>query len=287
MTAGVLTAATGAAIGAGALLCARAAADCAGAAARPGKAAAERIRAAGPRVSGAVLAGGLAWWATGWPVAALLAGAAVWWLPRMLGPDRETLGEAERIEAVASWAEQLRDMIAGASGLQHAVTATADIAPEPVRAEVRRLVERLRTGTAPQEALRRFAAEVDTGTADLVASALATALSSAAGDLGGLLGRLADAARERAVMMARTSASRARVRSSVRIIVATTVLLAAGMVLLNRPYLAPFDTAAGQLVLAAAGAVWGAGLFWLRRLSRPVRGPRLLAAPAAAEEAVQ
>src|SRR5690606_4523126 len=92
---------------------------------------------------------------------------------------------------------------------------------------------------------------------------------------------LAEASRDRAHMLARTSASRARVRSSVRIIAGAALAMVAGLILFNRAYLAPFDSATGQVVLALVGVVWAVGLVWLARLAAPVAQPRLLTPPKA------
>ncbi|MFC7741081.1 type II secretion system F family protein [Nocardiopsis composta] len=181
---------------------------------------------------------------TSWPVAAVLAAAGTWWLPRLLGPDRAHAERLARIEAVAAWTEQVRDLMAAASGLQGAIASTAPIAPAPIRGQVAALAERIRTD--PQEALERFAAEADVPTADLVAVALGSAAERHAADLGRLLSGLAEAARDQAAMLVRTAAGRARVRTATRIITATTLALAALLMLFNPTYLAPFDSVAGQ-----------------------------------------
>ena len=47
-----------------------------------------------------------------------------------------------RSEAVASWAEMLRDTIAAHAGLQEAIAVTARVAPAPIRTEVQTLAVR-------------------------------------------------------------------------------------------------------------------------------------------------
>ncbi|GAA1748680.1 type II secretion system protein [Streptomonospora arabica] len=228
-----------------------------------------RLGAAG----GAGLAG---WILTGWPVAVALFAVGVWWLPALLGPDRAHTARVARIEAVASWSEQVRDLMAGASGLQQAITATAPIAPAPIREPVGRLADDLRTGRDPHGALAAFAHAVDTPTADLVAAALSSAVGSHAADLGALLSRLAEATREQAGMLVRVAAGRARVRTAMRIIIAVTMALAAGLVVFNPVYLEPYDSAFGQLVLVLIGGLWALALVWLARLARSDLGPRVL-----------
>jgi Flp pilus assembly protein TadB len=229
------------------------------------------------RLAGAIAAGLLVWFLTGWPVAGVLAAAGCWWGPAVLGPDRRHLEQVEGVEAVAAWTEMLRDLMAGAAGLHQAVAATAPIAPEPVRDAVVRLAERLRAGQSTQDALRSFADEVDNPTADLVAAALSTAATRHATDLGTLLGTLSEAAREQAAMLVRVAASRARLRTSTRIIVATTIGMAAFLLVFNGEYMEPFDGFLGQLVLAGIGGLWAAALIWMSRMSRFDLGPRVLA----------
>lgn len=240
------------------------------------------------RLVAAIVGGLLVWFVTGWPVAGVLAAAGCWWGPAVLGPDRRHEQQVAGVEAVAAWTEMLRDLMAGAAGLHQAVAATVPIAPEPVREPVARLAERLRAGRPTQDALRSFADEVDNPTADLVAAALTTAATRHATDLGTLLGTLSEAAREQAAMLVRVAASRARLRTSTRIIVATTVGMAAFLLVFNGEYMEPFDGFLGQVILAGIGGLWAGALVWLSRMSRLDLGPRVLApAPVRTPEAVR
>lgn len=230
------------------------------------------------RTAAAAGAGMLTWAITGWPVAAVLAAAAAWWLPTVLGPDRATAAEVARIEAVANWTEQLRDLITASSGLRQAVWTSCDIAPEAIRDDVQALARDLTTGTDLEEALAAFAHRADNETADLVTTALSMAVHRHAADLGTLLGSLAEAARDRASMLVRTSTSRARTRTSVRIITTTAIAMVIGMAVFNGPYFAPLGSVTGQLVLALVGTLWAGALWWLTRLSNPPRAERVLSA---------
>ncbi|MFV2198835.1 type II secretion system F family protein [Nocardiopsis sp. LOL_012] len=212
---------------------------------------------------------------TGWPVAGVLAAAAGWWMPALLGPDTTTRTEADLAEALASWAEQLRDMITGASGLHQAIAATAPLAPARIRDQVHTLQARLRAGQPMERAAGAFAHEVDCDLGDLIALTLTTGASpQSAADVAGALSRLAEAARERATTVARVSASRVRVRSAVRIIAAATALMLLGMALFNPAFLQPLGTWAGQSVLALTGGLWAASFWWLARLAAPPKPPR-------------
>jgi tight adherence protein B len=240
-------------------------------------------RALGPKLERANLRLGLAVGAavvvgaaTGWPVGAVLAGLAGWGAPSLLAGTGRQQAAVGRIEAVAGWAEMLRDTMAGAAGLEQAIVATAALAPLPIRAEVATLAVRL-DGERLAPALRAFAEEVADPTCDLVVAALVLAAEHQAQRLGELLGSLAQAARDQATMRLRVEAGRARTRTSVKVIVGATTAVVVGLALVNRGYLAPYDTATGQLVLALVGAVFTAAFVWLSRMTRPASVERFLA----------
>ena len=229
------------------------------------------------RLAAAVGAGVVVGAATGWPVAALIAGAGCWAVPKLFGDSRDQAGLIARVEAIAGWAEMLRDTMAGAAGLEQAIAASAPVAPLPIRPQVVELAARLerdRLGSS----LRAFADELADPTADLVVAALLLAGEHQAGRLGDLLGGLAGSARDQATMRLRVEAGRARTRTSVKVIVGVTAGLALFLAVLNHGYLAPYSSPTGQLVLLVVGALFAAGFAWLAKMTRPVRPARLLRA---------
>ena len=52
--------------------------------------------------------------------------------------------------------------------------------------------------------------------------------------------------------------------------------LVLGLAVLNRGYLAPYDTAVGQLVLLLVGAVFTVSFLWLAKMTRPSVTERFL-----------
>ena len=145
---------------------------------------------------------------TGWPVAALLAGIGAVTLPTVMGGSKHRAREVARTEAIAGWAEMLRDTLSAAAGLEQAIVATADVAPSPIRTEVRALASALgQERLVP--ALRTFASELADPTGDLVVAALVLAAGHEARKLADLLGSLAGAARDQAAMQLRIDAGRA------------------------------------------------------------------------------
>jgi Flp pilus assembly protein TadB len=204
-----------------------------------------------------------------------LAFAAGWGAPGLLAGAKTRTEAVGRIEAVASWAEMLRDTMAGAAGLEQAIVATAPVAPLAVRSEVATLAVRLQSERlAP--ALRAFADEVADPTCDLVVAALVLAAEHQAQRLGELLGSLAQAARDQATMRLRVEASRARTRTSVKVIVGATGGLALALAVLNRGYLAPYDSGLGQLFLLMVGGLFATSFVWMSKMTTPRAPERFL-----------
>lgn len=206
--------------------------------------------------------------ATGWLVGGVLAAMATWGLPRVLSSDKHHARAVARIEAVASWSEMLRDTLAAAAGLEQAIVATAERVPEAIRPEINELTFRLERGDRLAPSLRHLADQLADPTADLLISALVLASEKQARQLADLLGELATETREQVSMRLRVEAGRARTRTSVRMIVGVTVAFAAGLTVLNRGYLAPFDSALGQIMLALVGALFTISFLWLARMAR-------------------
>ncbi|MBT2418058.1 type II secretion system F family protein [Streptomyces sp. ISL-22] len=226
------------------------------------------------RVTAAVVTGIAIGALTAWPVAAVLTAAALLTLPGLLGPDRQAARRTERMEALANWTEMLRDTLSAAAGLEQAILATADIAPTALEQELGRLAASVRAGRPLPAALRAFAEEADDPLADVVVSALVMAAEQQGSQLGPLLGELAESVREQVAMRQRIDAGRASIRTGVRVTVTVTLGMAVGLVVFNRSYLDPFDTLAGQVVLAVVGALFATAFTWLTAIGRvdePVR----------------
>jgi Flp pilus assembly protein TadB len=229
------------------------------------------------RVAVCVAVGVLVAVLTRWPVAAALCAVGAWVLPAIIGPDRDHARRVARIEAIATWTEALRDNLSGAAGLEQAITTSAIESPEPIRDEVTRLATRLQRSWRFPAALRAFAAELADPTADLVVAGLLMAARGSAGQLGDVLGELATSARAKVASRQRIAASRKRNRTSARVIVGVTLAMAGVLTLINRGYLAPFDTVTGQLVLLMAGGCFAFAFLWLARLMRDRDNSRILA----------
>lgn len=204
---------------------------------------------------------------TGWVAGGVLAGLAAWSLPRLLAATAADRHQIARIEGIAGWSEMLRDTLAAAAGLEQTIMATAHTAPKAIRPHIQALAAELARGERLTAGLRRLQEKLADPTADLVIAALLLASQHQARQLAPLLGELAATARAQVQMRQRVEASRARMHTTVRVVISTTCLFAGGLIVLNRGFLTPYDSPSGQLVLLAIGAVFVAGFAWLRRMA--------------------
>lgn len=214
-----------------------------------------------------------------WPAAAVAGGLLGWSAPELFASRSSRDAALARTEAIASWTEMLRDTIASAHGLEAAIATTAPVAPEAIRPEVEQLARSLKHTSLPG-ALRRLAIDLAHPISDLVVASLTVAANGAVRDLAELLGMLADSTRDEAGMQMRVEASRARMRTAVRVISGVTVATALGLVVLNRSYVQVYATVTGQVVLVAIAAAWGAALWWLASMSQFRQPERFLIAAA-------
>ncbi|HWL44321.1 MAG TPA: type II secretion system F family protein [Ilumatobacter sp.] len=228
------------------------------------------------RVGPALLAGLVVWGVSGWPAAGLAIAAITLMVPLFFDAARRRRELVERADALAAWADMLRDTIVAHAGLQQAIVSTAEVAPSAIRAQVRTLA--VRSGRMSlSDALRRFAGEMADPVADKIVAAIVIADAHQAQNLPHLLGEIAETTRQQASMRQRVETSRAKTYASSRAMVIITgamvVVLAAG----SPAFMAPYDTGWGQLVLALAGALFAGAVWGLIQLSRPVPEPRVLA----------
>lgn len=221
------------------------------------------------RAAAGLAVGGVALLVTGWivllPVGALGGWKlAQWWLGRN---DRKVVDQ-ERIEALAAWCEQLRDLLEANEGPLSTLEATVAICPIAIRPEVSRLATRIKRQD-PEAALADFADDLGDASGDLVASVLGHAMSTS-GRTAELLSELAETIKERANMRLRVEADRSGQRSEGRMVIAfaSVVIGAIGLFGRNTQFISAYDNAAGQIALAFVASLFLVGVIWLNRLTR-------------------
>jgi len=236
-----------------------------------------RLREQLTPVCSAVVAGTVALMATGWVVGAVV-GSVGGFIAVKAWRKRGTSVKVEqaRITALASWCEQLRDLLSAEHGIIGTIGATAGTCPEPIRPEVARLATRL-SRQQPTTAIRQFATEIDNPSGDLIASVLVLAMSRSS-RTSELLSELALTIRDRAAMRLRVEADRSGQRSEARFIVGFSAVAIGGVVVFGRDsdFLDAYDDSTGQLVLLVVAGFFALGGWWMSRLTRFERPARFL-----------
>ena len=203
---------------------------------------------------------------TGWLVAAAAASVGMWSARRWAARRGDAKAATARTEAIAVWTEQIRDNMAAAAGLEQALLASAAHAPAAIAPEINRFVSRL-DRMALMDALAELGEDLDHPAADLVVVALANAVRLEARDLGPLLSRLAVFIRADVRMRLRIEVSRARIRTSARIVIATTIATGAFLYVFSPNLLEAYDTFAGQAWLVFVVGVFAVAAALMRQLA--------------------
>ncbi|WP_395110236.1 type II secretion system F family protein [Actinomadura sp. SCN-SB] len=234
----------------------------------------QRRRSAAAAVTGMVVLV-----ATRWPAAAIAAGLAAAWLPRVMS-GRPVARQLERLEAIEQWVRKLAGLLGASRGLEDTLQTSVHHTPAPIRAEVGLLAARLRSGMNLDEALYRFADDLDDPVADLVAGALIHASQVRGRGVQHLLTDLAAMVADDVTGRREVEASRAPHRTTIRGLAVIFALF--GAALAARPdYSAAYDTVLGQLVLAVVLGVCGTGLVTMHRLASQAPVERFLTKPGA------
>jgi tight adherence protein B len=221
---------------------------------------------------GVVVAAVTGWWAIG--VLATLAGVVV---PAIRNERAQQMADRKRVAAVASWVESVRDLLSAASGIEEAITRSAETLPHgsPIAGEVDRL-RIVTTMGGLREGLRRFGQELSDPTVDYVTATLQIASERSSGVLHDQLSEAAVIAREQVSLRERVEASRSRMRTTSTTIVAVTVVMVVFIIGTQPSYGTWYAQSTGQIVLTIAGAIEIVGMWWMARLARPLVGTRIV-----------
>jgi hypothetical protein len=212
---------------------------------------------------------------TGWAVVAGSVALLVAAIPGIGRPYIQGRNEQELVDGIATWTEQLRDTLAGAHGLEQAIVATSVHAPLVLQTQVKKLASYIGYGSL-EDGLRRFGDELNNSTADFVVAALVTASQHQARDLGMLLTQIAQCARDESKMRSRVWVGRARTRSAVKIIATAIALFVLGLFLFNRPYLQPYSSIQGQVVLSGILGVFAVSLSLMQSMAKIIEPERFV-----------
>ncbi len=153
---------------------------------------------------------------------------------------------------------------------------SARTAPAALTGPLGELAVRLDAGWPVESALRGLSDDLDSASGDLVVAALILGMRDRGGGLAEVLTRLADTVAEDVKTRRAIEADRAKPRTTARMVIAITLIAAAGMAILNPEFLAPYASPAGQVALLVIAVYMAGCLLWLRKLTLPAAEPRFL-----------
>jgi tight adherence protein B len=214
------------------------------------------------------------WAVTGWPVAGAWMGALAFWLPSLAAKGRQRKAEMAVASAVARLAGMMRDQVLVGADVAEAIRGCVAMAPTAIAPAVADMAERLRSED-PDQVLADFAAEVNDPMAELLAVSLRFALTRRTAKLAALFDEVARATEEQVRTRRSIEKDRRRLRTAMwSVITAVTVWLVV-IYLLSGSYLAPYNAAQGQAVIALAGAAFAVGLVGMAKMDN-IGGPKHL-----------
>ena len=215
---------------------------------------------------------------TRWPVGVAI-GAAVGWTLRSALSSASSNQVANRLDALATWIETLRDSVAAHRGLVAAIESTVPSAPASLKGNIEALVLRIKSGTPLDQAFAALASELADAAADEAIAPLILAGRFGGTDLQNLLGTAAANTRDQLALVQRTEVARAKPRREMRLVVVVTLGFVLATLTIGHGYFTPFSTPTGQIILVVIAGLFAVGFGTMNRLSRPQPMPRLFDNP--------
>lgn len=205
---------------------------------------------------------------TGWPVAAAYLAFGGASLPALFSSKRKRRAAVEKVEAIATWSESLRDIMATGAGLRETLRGSARVAPEPIRREILTLSFRLQHESV-EAALTKLAQDLAHPSADVVVASLLLATQGQAGGLAEVLSSVSRSARDAAAMKQRIESSRERTYTQCRIVAGTSITFILLLVVFRREFLSPYDSFGGQIALGVIGGLFAFSGYAMNKLAQP------------------
>jgi len=220
-----------------------------------------------PWVIGAVLfaAGLVVALLTGWLVAAIVLPLLGVGLPYLVGRS-DKAADIAKMEAMEEWTRSLSGILTAGTGLEQALVATLRSTPAPLRADVSRLVARLRARWTTQSAIRAFAEDLNDPTGDIIAANLLLGAQRRGDGLATILEGLAESVALDIRARRQVEADAAKPRTTARWVTIITAVVLAGL-FLTGTYVEPYKTGIGQLILLVLLGAYAAVLVWMKKIA--------------------
>lgn len=214
--------------------------------------------------------------ATGWLVLALAAGGlVVGWRWLFVVDDAKV--ERARVQAIAKWLEDLRDVIRRSSvPPEEALELVAESATGELREPLTRFVLRRRQGVPLETALTELADAIEHPTADAAVASILLVVGGGAGGarLYDTVDELAEAARNELARREEIDRLRRVYQRAMRRLIAIVVVFVAALRFFAEAMVEPYSEPVGQVWLVLPVSIWIGCLVWMRRLTRYDLGAR-------------
>lgn len=236
------------------------------------------LRRLGSRLMGGCGVGLLVLVVSGWVLPAVVVGAGAFWaIGGWQRRDKASDVEIARLDALASWIENVRDVLMAGEQPVGAIASTVGACPPIIRPHIRRLAAGL-SRQDPDVVFRRFADDLDDPLADLVAAGLAIAIRRGARTVP-VLTALAEQTRQQVDRRRLIEAERAPTRREVQALTFIMGMLVVLLLVFGRSrYLDAYDTTGGQLFLGVALAGYTGLIVRVQKLAAFPRPNRFLTA---------
>lgn len=234
------------------------------------------VRRLGGRLAIAASVGLVLLVVSGWVVpSVVVAGGAFWATGARQRRHRSADVEIARLDALASWIENVRDVLMAGEQPVGAIQSTVGSCAPAIRPQIRRLAAGLGRQD-PDVVFRRFADDLDDPLGDLVATGLSIAIRRGARTVP-VLTALAEQTRQQVDRRRLVEAERAPTRREVQALSLIMSGLVIALLLFGRvDYLDAYDEPTGQLFLSACLAGYVALLVRVQRLGAFPRPGRFL-----------
>jgi Flp pilus assembly protein TadB len=211
---------------------------------------------------------------SGWLVAIVILPMLALGLPYLLVVPKSR--DVELLEALDRWVRSLAATLATGKSITDAIRVSRRTAPPLIAEEVGTLVVRLNNRWETDDALRRFADELDSPDADGVIAALMLAANRGANGASITLQALADSQQSQLRSRRVIEIERAKPYVVVRQVTVISLVTLIGFYLLSPNFFRPYHTPLGQLILAVLLTLYLGSLLLMRRKAQQRTRPRIL-----------
>jgi tight adherence protein B len=211
---------------------------------------------------------------SGWVVAIVIMPMLALGLPYLLVVPKPR--DVELLEALDRWVRSLAATLATGKSVTDAIRVSRRTAPPLIAEEIGTLVARLNNRWETDDALRRFADELDSPDADGVIAALMLAVNRGSNGASLTLQALADSLQSQLRSRRVIEIERAKPYVVVRQVTVISLVTLGGVYLLSPSFFQPYRTPLGQLILGVLLMLYLGSLLLMRRRAQQQTRPRIL-----------